>query len=250
MLTHDAPPPIDAELQHLLTHAGQHPPALATTGQGLLTLAVRRRRRRQVLQTCGAAVGVVTVTTLAFAIGGIRGEQPSAAQPAQLSTSAPTYTVFPETPTPKPTVTASAPSANPAAPMQANGHLYVMSIGSWQGSPRQLLLEKVEGTTRTYLGGTHDPGTATLPEVRFGGANAPGVYFGIFPEGAHHIEPVVITVPGSQATTSTMEVFDDATGRRYVGVAVAVDPNKFPDPSTVIAGVDWIDSAERSHRTS
>lgn len=247
MLTHDAPPPIDAELQRLLAHAGQHPPQLHTTGHDLLRRAARRRHRRRVLQGCTAAAAAVTISALGVTAIGMRERPTSVPGSVQLATPAPTYTVFPETPTPKRTVTVSAPSANPAAPMQANGRLYMMSIGSRDGSTRLLLLEQVDGTKRSLLGGTPDPGTVTLPEVGFGGANAPGVYFGIFPDGAHNIDPVVHTVPGTQATVSTMDVFDATTGRHYLGVAVALDPARFPDPSTVIAGLNWIDSAGTSH---
>lgn len=247
MLTHDALPPIEAELQRLLAHAGQHPPELQTTGHDLLRRAARRRHRRRVLQGCTAVAAAVAISVLGVALTGMRERPTSIPGSVQLGTRAPTYTVFPETPTPTPTVTVSAPSANPADPLQANGHLYEMSIGSRDGSARLLLLEQVDGTKRSFLGGTPDPGTVTLPGVGFGGANAPGVYFGIFPEGAHNIDPVVHTLPGAQATVSTMDVFDAATGRHYLGVAVAVDPARFPDPSTVVVGLNWIDSAGTSH---
>lgn len=248
MLTHDAPPPIDADLQRLLAHAGQHPPQLQTTGHDLLRRAARRRHRRRVLQGGTAVAAAVAISVLGVAAIGMRERPTPVPGSVQLPTRAPTYTVFPETPTPTPTVTVSAPSANPAAGMQANGHLYMMSIGNRDGSARLLMLEQVDGTQRSFLGGTHDPGTVTLPEVGFGGANAPGVYFGIFPEGAHNIDPVVHTIPGAQASVSTMDVFDATTGRHYLGVAVAVDPTRFPDPSTVIVSLNWIDSAGVSHR--
>lgn len=246
MLTHDEPPPIDAQLQRLLAHAGQHPPQLHTSGQDLLRGAARRRHRRRVLQGCTSAAAAVTISVVGVAAIGMRERPASIPGSVQLVTPAPTYTVIPETPTPKRTVTVSAPSANPAAPMRANGHLYEMSIGRRDGNSR-LLLEQVDGTQRSFLGGTPDPGTVTLPEVGFGGANAPGVYFGIFPEGAHNIDPVVHAIPGPQATVSTMDVFDSATGRHYLGVAVGVDPARFPDPSTVIMGLNWDDSAGTSH---
>lgn len=246
MLTHDVPPPVDAELKRLLVQAGQHPPQLAITGRELLHRAARRRHRRHLLEAgataAAAAAVVVAVTGLHLAM------QPAPTPgSSQLTQTTPSYTVIPETPTPTPTVTVSAPSANPAAPLQANGLQYAMSIGSRDGSTRLLLLERVDGTRRIFLGATRDPGAVTLPEVGFGGGNAPGVYFGIFPEGAHAIEPILNTLPGVQETVSTTEVFDPATGRRYVGVAVAVDPQRFADPSTVIAGLNWVDSAGTSH---
>jgi len=246
MLTHDTPPPVDAELQRLLAQAGQHPPQLRTTGQELLNRAIRRRHRRHLLQAGTVAVAAATIAVLGVADVHLSTQPAPSPGSAQLTQPAPSYTVIPETPTPTRTVTVSAPAANPTAPLQANGHQYTMSVGTRDGSTRLLLLEQVDGTQRTFIAATQDPIAVTLPEVGFGGANAPGVSFGIFPEGAHAIEPILITVPGAQATVSTMEVFDAATGRRYLGVAVAVDPQRFPNPSTVIAGLNWVDSAGTS----
>lgn len=172
------------------------------------------------------------------------------AQNAKVTTAAtaPLMTALPEAPVSPPTVTAGAPASTPAS-MQANGNTFLMSIGSHGGTDRLLIVERVDPRGRTFLGATRDPSTATLPEVGFGGANAPGVYFGIFPEGAQQIDPIVAAAPGAQATVSTMPVVDPVTGRRYVGVAVAVDPQKFPDPSTAIASISWTDSAGQHHRS-
>ena len=126
------------------------------------------------------------------------------------------------------------PTSTPP-PLSVNGRNLVMAI-EHRGGDERLILREVVGS---------NPGSvlAVIPLTASDTPALPGVYFALLPDGAHRVDPIVLTLPGARAITSTMPVLDSGKGRRYLGVAVAVDPQRFPIAKDVIVGLNWIDSA-------